>query len=340
MTHFYLESSEKLIISQNLAKECKKCLKKDISIGKMVSYCDKYNDKRRAGKIKNKNGTFFLCCSKTKTTKLFRQKLEALAYAYPDIALSRDIIKNEIKCIEQQKVNRLVHNLSSINGYNIQEIYNFVPQNAISSSWDEQLNIIKKEIENNPEDAATLFLRIAKNNLHMKSEFSIYRKLARNETVKLETKTHDIRKVLLNVLHTFFSDFSDKHIYINVAEYNGKVNIDYETVQVAFYHLIENSLKYSKLNSQIYITFSESNTTITMNIKMTSLYIHPDEKEKIFTEGFSGKNAKKNKKDGEGIGLWRIKQMIELNHGKILVDNGELNNDFFAENKFSIILNK
>lgn len=88
----------------------------------------------------------------------------------------------------------------------------------------------------------------------MKSEFSIYRKLDREDGGTL-IRQYPIRIVLLNVLHTFFSDFSNNNIYVNVEDYFGKVRIDYETIQVAIYHMIENATKYAKyaISNQHYI---------------------------------------------------------------------------------------
>src|SRR5699024_6844920 len=95
--------------------------------GKVVD-CPLYYTKRRNGKIHNNNGVTFLCCANTKTTKLFKEKLGALAYAYYDLKIPIESINTNIKIKEQRRVNRLVHNLTTINGKTIQEIYDLVPQ--------------------------------------------------------------------------------------------------------------------------------------------------------------------------------------------------------------------
>ena len=178
----------------------------------------------------------------------------------------------------------------------------------------------------------------------MKSEFSIYRKLDRDDNADLEFKQYPIRIVLLNVLHTFFGDFTSKNIYVKVSDYYGKVYIDYETIQVALYHLIENSSKYTKTDSNIFIDFIEENQTAIMSIEMTSLYIPLNEREEIFLEGVSGVTAKKLGKSGDGIGMWRIKQMVELNKGEIEIICGDEIENFrgidFAKNIFKIKLKK
>ncbi len=344
MKHFQVLDKDNNPISENLTTECISCIISCDSNGKHIQICPKYKDSRRQGKLSNSKCTTFLCCNKTKTTKLFKNKLEGLSLSFPDLIIPKKEIEDGIKKVEQQKVNRLVHNLTSINAYNIQEIYDLLPQSVLASNWKDQINFIEKEIIKNPKEAAMMFLRIAKNNIHMKSEFSIYRKLDREDKTPLEFQSFSIRNILLNVLHTFFADFSQKHIYVEVGEFYNKVLVDYETIQVALYHLIENALKYSKPNSKIYIDFQDNSNEISIKFKMTSTFVKPTERELIFNEGFSGEIAKKIGKSGDGIGMWRIKQMMELNSGSIEVDFGDeiekIMGINFSTNMFILKFNK
>jgi len=237
----------------------------------------------------------------------------------------------------------LVHNLTTINGKTIQEVYDLVPQEVLTSDFNSQISKITKIIDENPRETALMFLRLAKHNIHMKSEFSIYKKLDRvNPT--LEKRKHPIHKVLMNVLHSFFVDFSDKDVYVNVGECRSSVNCDYETLQVALYHLIENASKYVKPNSTVEIFFSEKDNNLDIHFKMSSLYIEECEYSELFVEGFSGKEAKKTFKDGDGIGMWRIKQMLILNDFDIEVKPGKeveiLNGFRFSNNEFIFKLKK
>lgn len=344
MNHFKITDINENGISNNLKSDCNNCYQLCDTKGKLFSDCPLYKGNRRQGKIENKKGITFLCCENTKTTKLFRDKLDALSYAYYDLVIPREQIISEVKKTEQQKVNRLVHNLTSINAHNIQEIYNLIPQDILSSNWRTQIEYIQKELVSNKKKASMMFLRIAKRNIHMKSEFSIYRKLDRDDNADLEFIKYPFRIVLLNVLHTFFGDFTSKNIYVEVSDFFGKIYIDYETIQVALYHLLENSAKYSKPDTNILIDFMEDNDTITMSIEMISLFIPSNERERIFIKGVSANSAKKLGKNGDGIGMWRIKQMIELNKGVFEIICGD---DFetyrgvnFSKNIFNIKLNK
>lgn len=341
MRHYHLINKNGSVIATNLTDTCKECLSSCNFRGNLISKCPLYNDSRRQGILRNNYSVTFLCCDKTKTTKLFREKIEALASTQDELNDIHKTVEEKIRLSEQQKVNRLVHNLASINAHNIQEIYDVVPQDILSSNWRDQLDFLEEEIKQNVQKYAFMLIRLAKNNIHMKSEFSIYRKLDRNETAQIELKSHPIRTVLLNVLHTFFGDFNANSIYVNVDDFFGRVKMDYETIQVALYHFIENATKYAKPNSKIGIKFTVEGENTIMSVHMQSTYIEPQERESIFNEGISGSEAKKLKKNGDGIGMWRIRQMIQLNKGEFNAEFGDFIDEFneiqYTENTFNLI---
>ena len=316
------------------------CLSKCDFEARQIKVCPEYGDKRRQGLRITNASSCFLCCNQSKTAKLFRIKLEALSYCVPDLKIPI----NEIRRHEQKKVNRLVHNLTSINAHNIQEIYDLVPQEVLAQNWRSQLKFIKSEISKDMDKAALMFLRIAKHNSHMRSEISIYRKIERDDNMELDRKNHKLRNVLLNTLHTFFSDFSRRNIYVDVEEFYYQVKFDYETIQVALYHLIENATKYTLADSKVFISASESYNSIDLKFKMLSTHVAEEERLEIMKEGVSGEMARKMNRQGDGIGMWRINQMMEVNDGVFEVNFGPIKETKmgfnFSDNVFILKFNK
>ena len=334
MKHFQIiDNKKKSLLAENLTDNCRLCLA-NCDFEARQTECPEYGGKRRQGLRVTNSSNCFLCCDKTKTTRLFRNKIEALSYAVPDLKIP----VGEIRAEEQKKVNRLVHNLTSINAHNIQEIYDLVPQDVLAQNWRKQVEFIKEEVSKDLDKAAMTFLRIAKHNTHMRSEFSIYRKIERDDNIELDKKEHNLRNVLLNTLHTFFSDFSKRNIYVDVSDFYFKVNFDYETIQVAFYHLIENASKYTLPDTKISIIASEADETINLKFQMISAHVKPDEELEIMKEGISGEMAKKMNLQGDGIGMWRINQMLEINDGVFEVNFGTIKERrmglCFSDNEF------
>jgi K+-sensing histidine kinase KdpD len=322
MIHFSIENEKGGSIVSNLEDKCISCKNTCHSPGKLIEVCPIYGHKRRMGEALTNSGRTFLCDNSTKTTKLFRAKVESLSYSLNDISIIKSELEQKAKIEEQKRINRLIHNLTSINAHNIQEIYDLIPQSTLTQNFTKQMETIKEFLAIEPKHAAIMFLKISKHNIHMKSEFSIYNKLQRAQP-NLEKRVHSVHKVFMNVLHTFFLDFQEKNVFVDVGESHAQIFADYESIQVALYHVIENSAKYVRHDTKIYVKFMKTNGYIAITLEMDSLYIEPEEREKIFTEGYSGIEAKKTQKDGQGIGLWRVKQMLSLNDATIEIDCGD-----------------
>ena len=333
------------IVSSNLAKECISCFNSCVSDGSLFKNClIETNKNRRQGIFKNDKKKVFICGTKVKTTKLFRENIISFYTVIDDIEKMKSELKDSVISEERKRNKRLIHNLTSINAHNIQEIYALVPQEILRDNLKDQIQVIKKHLETHKKDAAFTFLRIAKHNLAMKAEFSVFNKLY-DELPKLDTKIHQIRKVILNVLHTFFIDFSDKNIYVKVDDFAGRVKIDYESIHVALFHLIDNMSKYSCPNEDINIQFQKNNGFINVDFKMYSIQITDEEQTKIFEEGYSGKYAKIMNKHGQGIGMTRIKKLLELNGAELIINRNEtsdikrIKNINYAKNVFTLKFN-
>lgn len=138
----------------------------------------------------------------------------------------------------------------------------------------------------------------------------------------------------------FFADFTEKNVYVEVENYFEKAYFDFESVQVAIYHIVENAAKYVKPNSVVNVRFGNNNDGHYVLFEMDSLYVYPEERTKVNVEGYSGKIAREIGKSGNGIGMSRISRLLALN--KILFETEfgdeyeEVNSVLYACNMFAI----
>ncbi len=110
------------------------------------------------------------------------------------------------------RVNRVIHNLKSINAHAMQELYTLVPQDQLLKNIRDNSKIVENVIKSDTRKAAMTFFRMTKFNLSIKAEFSIYEKLLQGD-LKLEKRNYKIRDLIMIVLYMFFSDFNEKNIY-------------------------------------------------------------------------------------------------------------------------------
>ncbi|MDR3683101.1 MAG: HAMP domain-containing sensor histidine kinase [Geothrix sp.] len=81
--------------------------------------------------------------------------------------------------------------------------------------------------------------------------------------------------------------------------------------------LLDNAIKYSPEGASVEIFVQESSKNITCGAKSLGPLIEDDEKTKIFELGYRGTHAQKSGQGGSGIGLYYLKQLVELHDGLI-----------------------
>ncbi|UKY37683.1 hypothetical protein [Pantoea dispersa] len=251
-----------------------------------------------------------------KSNNVFYNKVNLLLESIP----SYIEIYNSAKIEANQHVKRLIHNLVTLNAHNIQEVYSIIPQEVMQNKSNGRRERIIAHVTNDPYEASLSLVRIAKNTLKMKTEIDVYNTLLTGNPA-LNKKTHQIHRLLMNVFYVFFPDFTDKGITVEVSESNDNVFVDYETFQVAIYHIVENSVKYIKPETVLNVDISKNPLTkkVVVQFRMTSLRIEPHEVDKIFIEGYSGEVARRCNRAGSGIGMPRAKTLLEHNNASLTV---------------------
>lgn len=309
-------------------KENNTIIYNDITIDQM-SIINKYNIKNESkkidnGKIKIKNidnDNYFIDMitdekDLIKSKKLMDREANLIIFSIQRINNSYDLAKKEINA----HANRLIHNLTTINGQNLQYVYSVIPQSIfdkknekITSDW---LKIMNEEVSEKVDKATTSLMRIAKNSMQFKNEINIYNALLNND-FKLRFINHNMHKVLMNAFYVFFPDFTDASIKVKIHKTNLDVKLDYDTFQVAIYHIIENAVKYTKPHSEIDVSVYKEQDEIKIKFSMVSLKINENEEDLIFNEGYSGLSAIKFDKNGSGIGMPRTRQLLKYSNAKI-----------------------
>ncbi|WP_017222068.1 sensor histidine kinase [Moritella dasanensis] len=276
------------------------------------------NGSIRAGVSKNELYTVYAFSSDKdliKSSLKFKTQLDLILRTTESI----DQIIDKAKTSINKSTSRLIHNLTTLNAHNIQEIYSLIPQDGVSRNMRTQISFAKEIVKAEPKEAAITLLKIAKNNASMKVEFSVFKKLF-DSNPELQRRKHNIHKVLMNIFYLFFPDFTDKNVKVIVGDDNTHMAyFDYESVHVALYHMIENATKYIKPDSILKIDIDSNDKYSQISMDMISTEIKKSEVEKIFFEGVSGELPTKIGKAGDGIGLYRAQNILHLNSGSIKV---------------------
>lgn len=294
------------ISSNNILDEIQKCSNACERV-----FCMETQKYRRQGKINLSAHYMFVYTTEEMTNKVFKYHLNGIKV----IGELIDSNVSSIKEAESQKTRRLKHNLINHNSKILLELYRLVPQDAFRGETN-HVTIIEEILRSDVKKAAFAYLKILKSSNLMKAEFEVY-EMFNTEDPYLDCTEHQIHKVIILTLNPFWLDLVEKNININIQSSYEKVHIDYKSISVALSHIFDNVSKYIMPNSELKIWFQSDDGNVSLFFEMISLKVEDNEVNKIFRETNSGHWAVTAELNGDGIGMFVIRKLIELNKGEI-----------------------
>lgn len=314
MLNLHIRNSDDQVVYSTFPTNCLGCMVTCETTKELVK-CSESGTKKRRGIIRSPLGSVYLCSDDKdllKSSRIFKAHLDFLSSMLQELITIRNGIADKIN----EDTKRLLHNVISLNAHNMQEIYELVSQDLLTQKMASQIEEFTQIIESRPKDIALALIRMHKNDISMKVNFNVFKKLYDRSPATNFLK-HPLHRVVLNVLHVFFQDFTDKGVRVIIDPCNAEILLDYESFQVALYHLIENSAKYIMNDSTLHISFPLIDEVQHILFDMISLEIPDSEKEKIFEEGYSGESACLLQLSGSGLGLGIIKPLLQLNNSEL-----------------------
>jgi len=326
----------------NLGPECEECHQR-VSRGTQVTKCILSDQPRRQGVIVGEYGRVYACVDSTnlvKSKRIFIGLLKLIHSLIPHLAN----IRRQVSKSARRDSEKLLHNLRTQNAHGMQELFALLPQAELAGNYTNQVETTRRIIEDDTDQAARVLLRLLKINNQMKCEIDSFEMLS-EEVARVKKKSHPIRSVILNSLHHFFSDFTDKRVIVNVEEYAGRADLQYDLFSVVLYHLFGNAAKYTIGHSSMNIYFSSTNSTNVIQIEMTSLAISDEDLPRLFEERFSSEAAKRLKLAGDGLGMYMVKRCLAYHGGDLIIDRNvdpdqriTSGREAYERNVFSIVL--
>jgi light-regulated signal transduction histidine kinase (bacteriophytochrome) len=316
MEHFKIVDPSENLEHSNMPAACSACFA-TATLGLSINESNTCGKRKRLLEM-NGDKLFYYCSGEEEclgSNKVFRSKVNVIKAFIPLFTSYKLQVAQELN--RQNK--RIFHNIITLNGHNIQELYALVSERTLSQKVDQQRTIIKDAIERNIDDSVSMFLRIAKNNLAIQTNFNVFNKLSEPKPV-MSYRKHNVRRVLLTVFHVFFQDFFDKNIRVTIEDSDIEILLDFESTSVAFYHILDNAAKYSLKGSRINIKFVDNEKACLVMFEMDSIEIKEEEKYKLTEEGFKGDAAKRMESEGNGIGMFIINQLLKLTQSKLIVN--------------------
>jgi len=99
------------------------------------------------------------------------------------------------------------------------------------------------------------------------------------------------------------------------------INIDGNAYESILVNLIENAFKYGD-NQGIGVSLKKDNGQLLLSVEDKGIGVPPQERKKVFDKFYRMGNEETRSKKGTGLGLFIVKELVALHHGKISISEG------------------
>ncbi len=151
-------------------------------------------------------------------------------------------------------------------------------------------------------------------------------------TFALQMVSTQVLDLIDNVLYEILPSASKRKITIRFDHRDNTLPpliVDPEKMRAVFQNLLENAAKYSRPGGEISISLSREGGKVQFSVRDHGIGIPADEQARIFSRFFRARNARKMDPGGNGLGLYIVKNIIEMHGGNIWLESSENNGSTF-----------
>lgn len=137
------------------------------------------------------------------------------------------------------------------------------------------------------------------------------------KSVRLDYTEFDINDVIRHTIETFEGACRDKNISFKLTFSSKQLMVyaDLEKIQQVVYNLIDNAIKFSHPDSNIFISTTAKNGRAFISVKDTGTGIPKDSLQKIWERFYKTDSSRGRDKQGSGLGLSIVREIIQA-HGE------------------------
>ena len=142
--------------------------------------------------------------------------------------------------------------------------------------------------------------------------------------MKLKPTVFDVNEVVLSSIFTFEQMIEKKHLDIRGLE-EGKVMVeaDEDLIHQVVYNLLENAVKFVNEGGYIEVSYTVEQKRTYIHIKNSGEGIPKEEISKVFDRFYKTDRSRSMDKTGVGLGLYIVRQIVNLHQGEVIVRSVE-----------------
>lgn len=149
---------------------------------------------------------------------------------------------------------------------------------------------------------------------------------------RLQTGKFAIEKTSFNLKEVVKQEVSNLEIIagshdiklkLKVADGNYPIIADESKIRQVIMNFVDNAIYYSHPSSTIIVNLEKIKDQAALTVVDTGIGVPKDEQAKLFTKFFRAQNARKQRPDGTGVGLFLAQRVISAHKGSIIFSSTE-----------------
>ena len=176
------------------------------------------------------------------------------------------------------------------------------------------------------QNAATEFLTVAKRHAErleaIVNDLLLITRLERGEEEKVSLKRSSVSHVIENAIASCTSLAENHNVKIHAAvDHSLEAEIEERLLEQAVVNLIDNAIKYSHNNGDIFISAKQENEEIMIQVRDTGIGISQEHLPRLFERFYRVDKARSRARGGTGLGLSIVKHIAKLHGGEAEVSS-------------------
>jgi two-component system sensor histidine kinase VicK len=142
--------------------------------------------------------------------------------------------------------------------------------------------------------------------------------------MKLERQRVNLRELLADSFESQRQSALGKGLdfRIDVPPNLGAAALDKDLFRIAINNLLSNAIKYNRPGGHVVLSAEDSDEqTLAIHVRDGGIGIPADQRERIFDKYFRVRDAAAAGRSGHGLGLYLVRQIVDLHQGSITVDS-------------------
>ena len=184
---------------------------------------------------------------------------------------------------------------------------------TLLSSWDKIDDDNKKKFIKIIEEQSNRLINLVENILTV----------SKNRTKNLVMEKVDINYTVEKIMPIFYEKYKHHKFVLELNKELPPALLDDDKFQQIMTNLIDNACKYSEENSTVTISSEYSAEKITIKVKDQGIGIKETDFDKLFKKFSRLENHLTSKTQGNGLGLYITKQLVENMNGTITLTSKE-----------------